>query len=291
MQMLRTFAKDAFRFGLTSWRWSGIAGKTPRFTTCFGDVFLESLEGWWFLDTMEGTLELRWSTAVDMYAELESAQGRATYLMDDLVRDAEQRGMRLGPKDIFTFSPHPALGGDMTADQLTTMRFALALNWAGTMHEQLRYAQPAPPRLTQAPDPQFAREPAHSSTPTAARWVPESGPLQVDTAHPAYAEPHPPTGSFAVTGPYDHTVAARGAHAAYETRYDAGYDTGTFPHYDTGTFPHYDQQAAAHDARPVTGAHHAEPYSGQHAAAAPLDAPRPYVQAGDPPAWDDIWRR
>lgn len=290
MQMLRTFAKDAFRFGLTSWRWAGIAGKTPRFTTCFGDVFLESLEGWWFLDTMEGTLELRWSTAVDMYAELESAQGRATYLMDDLVRDAEHLGMRLGAKDTFTFNPHPALGGDMTVDQLTTMRFALALNWAGTMHEQLRYAQPAQPQLEQgqsvAPDPRYEQE---SIAPAAAHWLGNSGPLQVDTAHPAYAEPHPPTGSFAVTGPYDHT-AAPAAHAHYETRYDATYDTGSFAQYDTGTFPHYDQQAAAQDPRPASGRHYATAEPGR-GAAAPLDTPRPYVQAGDPPAWDDIWRR
>ncbi|GAB4086996.1 hypothetical protein GCM10028784_36260 [Myceligenerans cantabricum] len=255
MQMLRTFAKDAFRFGLTSWRWLGISGKTPRFTTCFGDVFLESLEGWWFLDTMEGTLELRWSTAVDMYAELEAPDGRATYLMDDLVRDAEQRGLRLGAKDIFTFNPHPAIGGDMTADTLTTMRFSLALNWAGTMHEQLR----------QAP----ADSAAQPQAPAAALWVSQAAPVRVDTAHPAYAEPHPPTGSFAVTGPYGHVPT------------------------ETGTFPHYDPSFSTYDTQQAAGTYEAEPMTGQHAAAAPAprEDPRPYVQAGEAPAWDDIWGR
>ncbi|WP_460701656.1 hypothetical protein [Myceligenerans halotolerans] len=256
MQMLRTFAKDAFRFGLASWRWLGINGKTPRFTTCFGDVFLESLEGWWFLDTMEGTLEFRWTTAVDMYAELEASEGRATYLMDDIVRDAERRGLRLGRKDVFTFNPHPALGGEMTADHLTTMRFSLALNWAGTMHEQLR------------------QEPVHSAAqpqaPSAAHWVVEAPPVRVDTAHPAYAEPHPPTGSFAITGPYGHPVPAEtGAHHQVP---------------DTGTFPHYAPQST-YDAPPMTGQHMAA------AAPAPREDPRPYVQAGEPPAWEDIWRR
>ncbi|MBE1874399.1 T6SS immunity protein Tdi1 domain-containing protein [Myceligenerans pegani] len=253
MQMLRTFAKDAFRFGLASWRWLGISGKTPRFTTCFGDVFLESLEGWWFLDTMEGTLELRWTTAVDMYAELEAPEGRATYLMDDIVRDAEQRGMRLGRKDVFTFNPHPALGGEMTVDNLTTMRFSLALNWAGTMHEQLRQAP-----VNSVPQPQA------SST----RWVVAAPPVRVDTAHPAYAEPHPPTGSFAITGPYGHHVPA---------------ETGAHHVADTGTFPHYAPQDA-YDAPPMTGQHMAT-------TPAPREDPRPYVQAGEPPAWDDIWRR
>lgn len=254
MQMLRTFAKDAFRFGLASWRWLGISGKTPRFTTCFGDVFLESLEGWWFLDTMEGTLELRWTTAVDMYAELEAAEGRATYLMDDLVRDAEQRGLRLGRKDVFTFNPHPALGGEMTADHLTTMRFSLALNWAGTMHEQLRQEP-----VSSAAQPQV---------PSATRWVVEAPPVRVDTAHPAYAEPHPPTGSFAITGPYGYHVPA---------------ETGAHHVPDTGTFPHYAPQGT-YDAPPMTGQHMAT-------TPAPREDPRPYVQAGEPPAWDDIWRR
>lgn len=259
MQMLRTFAKDAFRFGLASWRWLGINGKTPRFTTCFGDVFLESLEGWWFLDTMEGTLELRWSTAVDMYAELEAIEGRATYLMDDVVRDAERRGLRLGPKDIFAFNPHPALGGEISADRLTTMRFSLALNWAGTMHEQLRQAPVSSALQPQAPAP--------------THWVVPAPPVRVDTAHPAYAEPHPPTGSFAITGAYDHHVPAQ---------------TGARHALDTGTFPHYSPQRTA-DSPPLTG----QQVTGQHRAAssAPRQDPRPYVQAGEPPAWDDIWRR
>lgn len=273
MQMLRTFAKDAFRFGLASWRWLGINGKTPRFTTCFGDVFLESLEGWWFLDTMEGTLELRWTTAVDMYAELESAQGRATYLMDDLVRDAEQRGLPVGPKDIFTFNPHPALGGDMTVDALTTMRFSLALNWAGTMHEQLRQHPASAHELQPAYASQPASAPQPAQAPAATHWIPDAPPLQVDTAHPAYAEPHPPTGSFAVTGPYDHA-----AHAALET----------------GTFPHYAPVTDGHESHPATGSHYADSrQTPQHAApiSAPHEDPRPYMQAGAPPAWDDIWGR
>ncbi|WP_201848902.1 T6SS immunity protein Tdi1 domain-containing protein [Myceligenerans indicum] len=258
MQMLRTFAKDAFRFGLASWRWLGISGKTPRFTTCFGDVFLESLEGWWFLDTMEGTLELRWTTAVDMYAELEAPEGRTTYLMDDVVRDAEQRGLRLGRKDVFTFNPHPALGGDMTADNLTTMRFSLALNWAGTMHEQLRQVPTSSAAQPQAP--------------AATHWVHEAPPVRVDTAHPVYAEPHPPTGSFAVTGAYGTVPPQTGAHYVP----------------DTGTFPHYAPQQNAYEPRPATGSQ----MTGQHMAApGPHEDPRPYVQAGDPPAWDDIWRR
>ena len=140
MKLLRTFPKVAFEFGLASWKWLGIREQTPRFATSFGDIFLESLDGWWFLDTVEGTLELRWNSAVTMYEELESAEGRATYLMDDLVRDARSRGIRLDEEDVYTFNPHPALGGELSVNGLGTMRFELALNWVGQMHDQVLHS-------------------------------------------------------------------------------------------------------------------------------------------------------
>ncbi|PUB23931.1 hypothetical protein C8K30_11071 [Promicromonospora sp. AC04] len=140
MKLLRTFPKVAFEFGLASWQWLGLREQTPRFATCFGDIFLESLDGWWFLDTVEGTLELRWTSAVTMYEELESPDGRATYLMDDLVRDARSRGIRLTEEDVYTFNPHPALGGELGVNGLGTMRFELALNWVGQMHDRVLHS-------------------------------------------------------------------------------------------------------------------------------------------------------
>lgn len=140
MKLLRTFPKVSFEFGLSSWQWLGLREQTPRFATCFGDIFLESLDGWWFLDTVEGTLELRWASAVTMYAELESPEGRATYLMDDLVRDARSRGIHLGEDDVYAFNPHPALGGELGVNGLSAMRFELAVNWVGQMHDQILHS-------------------------------------------------------------------------------------------------------------------------------------------------------
>src|SRR5690606_24057938 len=147
MKLLRTFPKDAFEFGLASWQWLGLREQTPRFATCFGDIFLESLDGWWFLDTVEGTLELRWTTAVHMYAELESPEGRATYLMDDLVREARSRGIHFGEEDVYTFNPHPALGGQLGVDSIVPMRFELAVSWLGAVHDQVLHhaGQDLPP--------------------------------------------------------------------------------------------------------------------------------------------------
>lgn len=151
MKLLRTFPKVSFEFGLSSWQWLGLREQTPRFATCFGDIFLESLDGWWFLDTVEGTLELRWASAVTMYAELESAEGRATYLMDDLVRDARNRGIHLGEEDVYAFNPHPALGGELGVNGLSAARFELAVNWVGQMHDQLLHS-PGEIRLPPMPD-------------------------------------------------------------------------------------------------------------------------------------------
>lgn len=163
MKLLRTFPKVAFEFGLASWRWLGLREQTPRFATCFGDIFLESLDGWWFLDTVEGTLELRWTSAVTMYEELESPEGRATYLMDDLVRDARRRGIHLGEEDVYTFNPHPALGGELGVNGLGVMRFELAVNWAGQMHDQVLHSSgeiripPMPDDGRRATTPQVAQ--------------------------------------------------------------------------------------------------------------------------------------
>ncbi|AEG43137.1 T6SS immunity protein Tdi1 domain-containing protein [Isoptericola variabilis] len=145
MDLLRTFDRDAFEYGLAAWSWLGVRGRTPRFATAFGDVFLESLEGWWFLDTVEGSLRLRWSTAVEMYAELESPDGRAEILLQDVVDDAARRGATLRPDEVFAFTPHPAVGGRLSADCVEPVRFELALRLAGRLHEQLRV--PASPLL------------------------------------------------------------------------------------------------------------------------------------------------
>nr|WP_216645230.1 DUF1851 domain-containing protein [Isoptericola halotolerans] len=140
---MRPFPAAAFSYGLASWSWLGIQGKTPRFATLFGDVFLESLEGWWFLDTVEGTLEMRWPNAVDLTAELESPDGRNDLLLEDLVIEAARHGVVPQDDEVLTFMPHPRLGGRFSADSAVAVRFELALRLAGEVHRQAD-AQPSP---------------------------------------------------------------------------------------------------------------------------------------------------
>jgi hypothetical protein len=166
--MLRAFDPDAFAYGLASWSWLGVHGKTPRFTTAFGDVFLESLDGWWFLDTLEGSLELRWPTAVELYTELESTQGRDDLLLEDLFRDVTDRGVAVAPDEVLAFSPHPAVGGRLHADHVEPVRLELALRLTGDMHLALRRRSglvPSALPLGQAPTPA-----GQGSVPVPAPW-------------------------------------------------------------------------------------------------------------------------
>jgi hypothetical protein len=144
VEHLRPFAPSAFAYGLDAWPWLNLHGMTPRLATVFGDVLVESLEGWWFLDTVEGTFERRWPTAVELAAELDSPEGRQELLLEDLVLEAADLGVVPGPDEVLTFIPHPALGGRLSADAAVPVRFELALRLAGEVHAQFRTSAPSP---------------------------------------------------------------------------------------------------------------------------------------------------
>ena len=54
VDLTKTFGRAAYEGGLESWSWLDLAGKTPVLTSLFGDVVLESGDGYWFLDTVGG---------------------------------------------------------------------------------------------------------------------------------------------------------------------------------------------------------------------------------------------
>jgi hypothetical protein len=206
VQMLRSFAPNAFAYGLASWSWLGIQDKTPRFTTAFGDVFLESLDGWWLLDTIEGTLTLRWSNAVDLYAELDSPAGREEILLEDILVEALDRGVTLRDDEVLAFIPHPAAGGRLSAETCSPLRFQLALNLAGQVHgELLRTAAPAPSPMLWAAEPAgWAPEPAGwAAEPAGWAAEPEPQPVTWGAEQPAAwataQEPQPAPSPWAAT--------------------------------------------------------------------------------------------
>ncbi|MEU4388598.1 hypothetical protein [Promicromonospora sp. NPDC023805] len=142
VHLIREFAPDAYEFALSSWSWIGTGDKTPRFASCFGDMFLESTDGWWFLDTVEGTLERRWDSMEGMFAELQGSDGRAEYLLEETLNAALAQGLRLGEDEVFAFLPPPAVTGTMSVSSLAPLRFAIAANLAGRIHGELNGVQP-----------------------------------------------------------------------------------------------------------------------------------------------------
>ncbi|WP_125772904.1 hypothetical protein [Antribacter gilvus] len=308
--MLRTFSRESFEFGLASWRWLGINGKTPRFTTCFGDVFLESLEGWWFLDAVEGTLELRWSTAVDMYAELETPEGQATFLLADLVQEATHRGHRLAADEVFTFNPHPASGGDMSIDTVVSARFALAMNWAGQLHEQLRAGN----RHT-VPDAVGAGTVDHLTDAWASAWQEGTGyadgtgyggahPLDPARQYERYAPPADTYGTSSQPVVMDGAYAAgaypampTGRHATIPPAQDdashraPAHETDPYATYPADPYAQHDGWAGQAPAVTATGAYATVPAPvGYYDAPAAPSEPA-VAETGALPAWDDLWRR
>ena len=73
-----------------------------------------------------------------MYDELDSAEGRADLLLEDLCLEVAERGITTAPDEVLTFSPHPAVGGRLHVDHVGSLRLELALRLTGDMHLALR---------------------------------------------------------------------------------------------------------------------------------------------------------
>ena len=107
VQLTRTFTPEQYAQATESWGWLGLAGKTPIFTSPFGDVFFRADDGFRWLDTLEGTLTRPWLTADELNAVLNSADGRDMYLMGGLAMAAERSGFLPGPGQVYDFTISP----------------------------------------------------------------------------------------------------------------------------------------------------------------------------------------
>jgi hypothetical protein len=104
MQPVQAFADDQYEQALDSWSWLDLTGKSPQFASLFGDLFLESPGGWWFLDTIEGVINQVWRTGSGLQHALNTPEGQDQYLLLGLGEAAERRGVT-SPRTRFTHSP------------------------------------------------------------------------------------------------------------------------------------------------------------------------------------------
>lgn len=140
VELTRTFSRAQFALGLESWAWVGIGSRIPLFTSLFGDVFLESYDGFWWLDTVEGTLRKPWETVEDLNSDLRSAVGQERYLRAALTLDAELRGLVPASDEVYGFTNPPALGGRLEAGNLSVVPFTVRMHNTGQMYGWLRQA-------------------------------------------------------------------------------------------------------------------------------------------------------
>jgi hypothetical protein len=142
VELTRAFTNEHYRRGLESWGWLDLAGKVPVFTSLFGDVFFRAADGFWLLDTIEGTLSRPWDSVEALRAELNTEDGQDQYLLGGLAMGADRRGVVLGAEQVYVFTPPPILGGGFELDNVGVLDFVVALDLAGQLHDQVRHLAP-----------------------------------------------------------------------------------------------------------------------------------------------------
>jgi hypothetical protein len=138
MQLTRSFPPDRFAGALDSWRWTGLADQSPAFASLFGDIFLRSADGAWWLDTIGGKLARPWPSVAAMMAELNTDEGQERYLLAGLAVELARRGLTPGEGQIYDFTHPPALGGALEPDNVDVIDFTTGVNISGQLHDQLR---------------------------------------------------------------------------------------------------------------------------------------------------------
>lgn len=138
VDLTKTFAREQYARGLEAWSWIGIGRRVPLFTSLFADVCFESHDGYWWLDTVDGTLTKPWETAEELNAELETAEGQERYLFGGLVLDAELRGLVPGPDEVLGFAVAPSVGGGYGVENLEVIDFVTRLHMSGQLHRWTR---------------------------------------------------------------------------------------------------------------------------------------------------------
>lgn len=146
VDLTRTFDREQFSRGLASWDWIGVGRRVPMYTSLFGDVFFESYDGYWWLDTVRGRLTRPWEGLDELEADLDSSQGQRRYLRAGLALDAELRGLLPGPGTVYGFTVAPIVGGAMAVENLELMDFSLRLHLAGQLHGWVREGRSHSPR-------------------------------------------------------------------------------------------------------------------------------------------------
>jgi hypothetical protein len=128
--------------GIQSWDWIDFSGKEPFITSCFGDVFFESEDGIYFLDTLEGSFERIASSKSNLEAILNTRDGQEHFLMSGLATTAQEYGLKISIGECLDFKVSPVLGGSLEVENIDLMSFKLSLDMAGQIMKQVKDLPP-----------------------------------------------------------------------------------------------------------------------------------------------------
>ena len=145
MEPIRRFPPALYAAALESWSFLDIAGKSPLFTSPFGDVFFQADGGFFFLDVLAGELRRPWASQDDLSAELNSRAGQDEYLMISLANEAERSGLQPGEGEVYSFRVPPVLGGATDVSNIEVADFVVTLDIAGQIHNQVATLPPGTP--------------------------------------------------------------------------------------------------------------------------------------------------
>jgi hypothetical protein len=129
MDLTKTFSAAEFSRALESWSWLDLQSAVPRFTSLFGDVFMECSDGsWWLLDTIQGTVTREWADGAELADRLRTESGQDRYLLGPLAEAAHRRGVGLEADQVYVFVPPPVLGGGFAVESIEALSFVVAVD-------------------------------------------------------------------------------------------------------------------------------------------------------------------
>ena len=141
MFLLHPTLEDYYH-GLESWDWLDFSDKTPFLATAFGDVFLDSKEGVYFLDKVSGKMELICKSKQALQDILNTIDGQDHYLMTSLVQLAQARGLTLNDGECYDFKVSPSLNGEIKFENLQKIDFKVSLYKTGQLIKQIKDLPP-----------------------------------------------------------------------------------------------------------------------------------------------------
>jgi len=127
---------------LEEWSWLKPPRRPPVLVSAFGDMFFKSADAVIMLDTLEGAITRVARSGIELRERLASEDGRDELLSDLWVQAAQRQGLQLSEGECFDWAVSPALGGPLSADNITKMSFVVKVDLAGQLHRQIKALPP-----------------------------------------------------------------------------------------------------------------------------------------------------